>query len=183
MLLFVTSDENWLSGWEPCFRKLWRLFKSSFLLYYPRKKTLDMWPCLSSSVWFLWMSRIQIQAPGRKHSSFLGLTKVFPWSTPSSFYCLVTLSSEAVASFMMTTSPRACVSVCVWGKMRACVCLHECVCLLEERKFKGAVNTVIQCAWVCVRDAEWFSRGTDGEGWKSCHQVGSNEGTSHIQAQ
>lgn len=38
-------------GWvvEPCFRKLWHLFKSSFLLYYPRKKTLNMWPCLSSS--------------------------------------------------------------------------------------------------------------------------------------
>lgn len=59
------------------------LFCSTILM-----NTLDMWPCLSSSIWFLWMSRIQVQAPSRKRSLFLGLTKVFPWSTPNSFIAL-----------------------------------------------------------------------------------------------
>lgn len=116
MLLFVTSDENWLSGWEPCFRKLWHLFKSSFLLYYPHKKTLDMWPWLSSSVWFLWASRIQIQTPSRKHSLFLGLNKSLPMKDAKQFYCLVTLSSEACCLIHDDN-----ISPCI------CVCVYVCV--------------------------------------------------------
>lgn len=141
------------ASWEPSFRKLWRLFKSSFLLYYPRKKTLDMWPCLSSSVWFLWMSRIQIQAPSRKHSSFLSLTKVFPWSTPNSFIALEPWDQKLLPHSW-------------WQQPHMDLYVHMCVCVRGsggcvkvigkkqggERKLKRELNKM--CVW--ATNAERF---------------------------
>lgn len=170
-LLFVTSDENWPSSWEPGFRKLWHLFKSSFLLYYPRKKTLDMWPCLFPPVWFLWTRTIQIQAPRRKHSLFPRLNKSLPMMYANRFYCLVTLSSEACC-LIHDDNISPCTGVCVSeGRLlsrrwRRVVWVEEkeggrCSCVAMSGRWeawRGAVYArVILPSWykrMCVRESD-----------------------------